>query len=86
MIQFEKSNAAGSVLIDDVVVSANPQPDPSAWRAYHVQSKTEGWRSPLEPLEEASADGVGTADALGLLDAPWPASLRLWLDGSRAAG
>ena len=67
VVQFEKSNAAGSVLIDDVIVSANPQPDPSDWRAYHVQTKKDGWR-PVEPSKEVAKGSA--LDASALLDAP----------------
>ena len=67
VIQFEKSNAAGSVLIDDVVVSANPQPDPSRWRVYHVETKKENWL----PIEPSKGIAAGSAlDASALLDAP----------------
>ena len=67
VVQFEKSNAAGSVLIDDVVVSASPQPDPSRWRAYHVETKKDGWQ-PVEPSKEVASGSA--LDASGLLDAP----------------
>ncbi len=67
VIQFEKSHAAGTVLIDDVVVSASPQPDPSRWRAYHIETKKDGWL-PVEPSKQI-IDG-SALDASGLLERP----------------
>ena len=58
MIQFEKTNAAGTVLIDDLLVMANPPPDPGAWRAYHVETKKEGWPA-VEPSKEGGRRGLG---------------------------
>jgi hypothetical protein len=63
VIQFEKTHAAGSVLIDNIVVSANPSP--TDWRAFHVETKKEGWQ-PVEPSKEIA--GGSALDASGLLD------------------
>jgi hypothetical protein len=67
VLQFEKTGAAGSVLIDDVVVLSNPPADPAQWRPFHVETKKEAWL----PVESSKAVAAASAlDASGLLEAP----------------
>ena len=67
VLQFEKANGSGTLLVDDVVVSADPQPDPSSWKPYHVETDKGGWLA----VEPSAGVGQGSAlDASALLDAP----------------
>jgi hypothetical protein len=68
VLQFEKTSGSGTLGIDDVVVTANPQPDPADWRPYHVETKGKAEWTPVEPSREV-ATGSGL-DASALLEAP----------------
>jgi hypothetical protein len=67
VLQFDKSDGLGSVMIDDVVVTAEPDPLAGTWKPYHVAPETEGW-----PAVVAST-GITAKSALDfsfLLDGP----------------
>ena len=65
LIQFEKGSAYGTLLIDDVQVTANG--GGTQWTPDHVETGTTGWFpvAPSPTIVEKSA-----LDASGLLDAP----------------
>ena len=67
VLQFEKSDGNGVLLIDDVKVVATPNPDAGSWTPYHVEDDTIGWLpvTPSPRIAEGSA-----LDASYLLDAP----------------
>ena len=67
VLQIETLDGAGSLKIDNVVVSAPADPEAARWTPYHVEDATEGWR-PL-PVREAIAKG-SPLDASLLLEAP----------------
>ena len=68
VIQFEKMNGSGSLWLDDLVVTASPQPDPADWQPYHTETAAKtGWHV----VEPSKAIIPGSAlDASALLDAP----------------
>ncbi len=57
VVQFEKTEAGGSLRIDDVLVTTLPTPDAGAWSPYHVADDTSDWRPipPAEAIQPASA-------------------------------
>jgi len=67
VLQFEKTNGSGSLLLDDVAVISNPRPDPASWRPYHVETDKAGWL-PVEPTK--GVEPGSALDASALLDAP----------------
>jgi len=67
VLQFEKTNGSGSLGIDNVDVTGDPQPDPRDWRPYHVETKKPGWL-PVEPSSEVASGSA--LDASGLLEPP----------------
>ncbi|GAC1463878.1 MAG: hypothetical protein NVSMB9_01870 [Isosphaeraceae bacterium] len=67
VIQFEKSDALGSVLIDDLAVTAGPDPLAGAWTPYHIGDKTEHWL-PVTPSQRVDPDSA--LDFSFLLDSP----------------
>ena len=67
VLQIETLDGAGSVKIDDVVVSAPADLESARWTPYHIEDATEGWR-PL-PVSETIAKG-SALDASSLLEAP----------------
>ena len=68
VLQFEKINGSGTLSIDDVVVTGNPEPDPLDWRPYHIATKKKADWLAVEPSSEIVAGSP--LDASGLLDAP----------------
>lgn len=67
VLQIETLDGAGSLKIDDVVVSAPADREAARWTPYHVEDETEDWR-PL-PVGEAIVEG-SPLDASSLLEAP----------------
>jgi hypothetical protein len=67
VIQFEKPDGNGVFWLDDVKVTASPNPQGGSWTPYHVEDDTIGWKavSPSRAIEGSSA-----LDASYLLDAP----------------
>jgi hypothetical protein len=67
VIQFEKTDGQGSLRLDDLVVTARPDPARARWTPYHAATDTSGWPAfePAGPIEPGSA-----LDASTLLDAP----------------
>jgi hypothetical protein len=43
VIQLEKGDTLGKIQIDDVVVTAAPNPDVAAWAPFHVEEDTDDW-------------------------------------------
>lgn len=67
VLQFEKSDGNGLVRIDDVNVTASPNPADGSWTPGQVDSDTTGW-SPVTPSTGIVAQSA--LDASYLLDAP----------------
>lgn len=67
VLQFDKLDGLGSVKIDDLSVTAAPEPGISNWVPYHVEDDTERWQ-PVEPLKEVAAGSA--LDFSFLRDAP----------------
>lgn len=66
-LQFEKTDGAGSLWLDDLEVLARPDAAEARWRPFHVELDTTGWHRyvPAEAIEASSA-----LDASTLLDTP----------------
>jgi hypothetical protein len=45
VIQFEKTDGIGSLRIDDVRITAAPNPEAASWEPFHADDETEGWLS-----------------------------------------
>ena len=43
VLQFEKLDSVGSIRVDDVRVTASPNPAAGAWTPYHVADETDEW-------------------------------------------
>jgi hypothetical protein len=67
VIQFEKHDGNGVLLIDEVKVVAAPNPEIATWTPYHVEDDTTGWL-PVGPSPRIAAGSA--LDASYLLDAP----------------
>jgi hypothetical protein len=66
VLQVEKFEAGGTLLVDDVTVTEAAQP-PASWTPYHVQDDVDDWK----PYEPAEAIEPGSAlDASRLVEAP----------------
>lgn len=67
VFQFEKSDAIGSIRLDDLVVTSSPDPATGSWKPDHVDDETDGWRAvaPSTMIEARSA-----LDFSFLLDGP----------------
>jgi hypothetical protein len=66
LVQFEKPSSFGTLVIDDVVVTA-PGATDGQWTPYHVETNTTGWK-PITPSPSILAGSP--LDASSLLDAP----------------
>ncbi|WZO96561.1 hypothetical protein EP7_003559 [Isosphaeraceae bacterium EP7] len=67
VLQFEKLDGQGTLKLDDVTVTAGPDPQAGTWTPDHAGTDTKGW----EPVEGSSGIEPGSAlDASALLDAP----------------
>lgn len=57
VIQFDKVDGMGSLKLDDLIVTASPNPEAGSWTPYHVQDETDGWKpvSPSTEIEPKSA-------------------------------
>jgi hypothetical protein len=44
VLQFEKKDGLGSIRLDDVIVTALPNPEAGSWTPYHVIDETERWQ------------------------------------------
>jgi hypothetical protein len=67
VLQIEKLDASGSILIDDVKVAANPAPSAAEWTPYHVETDSSSWQ-PVSPSPEIVAGSA--LDASFLVSAP----------------
>jgi hypothetical protein len=67
VLQFEKLDGQGTLKLDNVTVTAMPDPALGTWTPDHAGTDTKGW----EPVEGSTGIDAGSAlDASGLLDAP----------------
>ena len=67
VLQVEKLDANGSVRIDDLRVTAAPEPEVGLWTPYQVEDDKTGWH----PVSPSPTIVAGSAlDASGLLEAP----------------
>ena len=89
VLQVEKLDANGSVRINDLTVTAAPEPAAGLWTPYQVEDDKTGWH----PVSPSPTIVAGSAlDASGLLDAPAGkhgfVTVRegrlCWTDGGRA--
>ena len=56
VIQLEKSDTLGRIQIDDVVITAAPNPDVAAWAPFHADEDTDDWlKVPPSPLIAANS-------------------------------
>ncbi len=56
VIQFDKSDAIGRIQIDDVVITAAPNPDVATWAAFHADEDTDDWlKVPPSPTITANS-------------------------------
>src|SRR5271157_4259967 len=57
VIQLEKSDTLGRIQIDDVVITAAPNPDVAAWAPFHADEDTDDWLKvpPSPPIAANSA-------------------------------
>ena len=67
VLQFEKLDALGSIRIDDVRVTASPNPAAGSWTPYHVADETGEWL-PVPPSKSIVAKSA--LDVSFLLPAP----------------
>jgi hypothetical protein len=82
VLQFEKLDSSGSIRIDDVRVSASPNPDAGAWNPFQVGDETSDWLA----VPPSSSIVAGTAlDASFLLPAPAGARGFVTISESRLA-
>jgi hypothetical protein len=67
VLQFEKLDSIGSIRLDNVRVTASPNPDSGAWSPFQVADETTDWLA----VPPSGSIGVGTAlDASFLVPAP----------------
>jgi len=56
VIQFDKSDTIGRIQIDDVVITAAPNPDVAAWAPFHADEDTDDWlKVPPSPTIAANS-------------------------------
>ena len=67
VLQFEKLDSVGSIRIDDVRVTASPNPEAGAWTPFHVADETDEWL-PVPPSRSIIAKSA--LDVSFLLPAP----------------
>jgi hypothetical protein len=67
VIQFERPEGNGVLLLDDVKVQASPNPEAGSWTPYHVEDDTIGWQA-VSPSSRIEANSP--LDASYLLDPP----------------
>lgn len=67
VLQFDKVDSNGVLRLDDVTVTAAPNPNLGARTPYHVEEDTTGWL-PVKPAQSIEAHSA--LDASFLLDAP----------------
>jgi hypothetical protein len=67
VIQFEKPDGNGMLLLDDVKVVASPNPEAGSWTPYHAEDDTIGWMA-VSPSSRIEANSP--LDASYLLDGP----------------
>jgi hypothetical protein len=67
VIQFEKPDGNGVLLLDDVKVQVSPNPEAGTWKPYHVEDDTIGWKA---VASSAAIDANSPLDASYLLDPP----------------
>lgn len=67
VLQFEKTDSTGVLYLDDVSVTASPNPNAGAWTPYHVEDDKSLWL-PVKPSPTIAANSA--LDASYLLDAP----------------
>jgi hypothetical protein len=67
VIQFEKPEGNGALLLDDVKVVVSPNPEAGSWTPYHVEDDTIGWM-PVAPSSGINASSP--LDASYLLEPP----------------
>ena len=82
VLQFEKTNGTGSLLLDDVVVTGEPRPSAAGDALYHIADDTKSWH-PVAPSDEIAFDSP--LDASRLLDAPAGKRGRVVVKGARLA-
>ncbi len=56
-LQFEKLDSFGSIRIDDVRVTASPNPEAGSWNPFHVIDATEDWL-PVPPSRSIKPDSA----------------------------
>ena len=67
VLQVEKLDAGGSLRIDDLTVTAAPEPAAGLWTPYQVEDDKTGWL----PVSPSPTIVAGSAlDASGLLEPP----------------
>jgi len=80
VLQFEKLDGLGSLRLDDVSVTAAPDPQAGAWTPYHVSDDTDGW----QPVAASAGIEAGSAlDFSFLLEGPAGRSGRVEVKGGR---
>jgi hypothetical protein len=71
VLQFDKLDAIGSIRLDDVRVTASPNPQAGAWVPYHTEDDTTDWR----PVAPSTLIAAGSALDFSFL-VPKPAGKR----------
>jgi hypothetical protein len=68
VLQIEKTDPRGALRVDDIQVTASPNPEAGSWRPYHVQDDTDTWAAfessaRIEPGSALDASGLLTSGA-----------------------